>query len=54
MRQAMGAYGRERVETALEWRYEVPKLLAAYEMLFTSQGTQPVAVSPQPVDRLVE
>src|SRR5690606_12090943 len=28
-RSAMGAFGRRRIETALEWRYEKPKLLAA-------------------------
>jgi glycosyltransferase involved in cell wall biosynthesis len=33
-RAAMGAYGRRRVENELEWRYEVPKLLAAYRMLW--------------------
>ncbi len=32
-RARMGAYGRARVENELEWRYEVPKLLAAYESL---------------------
>jgi glycosyltransferase involved in cell wall biosynthesis len=32
-RQAMGAFGRRRVESELEWRYEAPKLLAAYEAL---------------------
>jgi hypothetical protein len=31
----MGAYGRRRVENELEWRYEVPKLLAAYDALWT-------------------
>ena len=36
-REAMGTYGRKRVENELEWRYEVPKLLAAY-----------AAVSPVP------
>ncbi|MFN8693541.1 MAG: glycosyltransferase family 4 protein [Holosporales bacterium] len=30
----MGAYGRARVENDLEWRHEVPKLLAAYGRLF--------------------
>jgi glycosyltransferase involved in cell wall biosynthesis len=34
-RAVMGAYGRKRVENELEWRYEVPKLLAAYESLWT-------------------
>ena len=30
-RAAMGAFGRQRIEEALEWRHEIPKLLAAYE-----------------------
>jgi glycosyltransferase involved in cell wall biosynthesis len=33
-RLELGAYGRRRVENELEWRYEVPKLLAAYEVLW--------------------
>jgi glycosyltransferase involved in cell wall biosynthesis len=33
-RAAMGAYGRRRVQEELEWRHEVPKLLAAYEALW--------------------
>ncbi len=33
-RAEMGAYGRRRVENELEWRYEVPKLLAAYNSLW--------------------
>jgi glycosyltransferase involved in cell wall biosynthesis len=33
-RAAMGAYGRRRVLEELEWRHEVPKLLAAYEALW--------------------
>jgi glycosyltransferase involved in cell wall biosynthesis len=33
-RAAMGAYGRRRVENELEWRYEAPKLLAAYHSLW--------------------
>jgi glycosyltransferase involved in cell wall biosynthesis len=36
-RAAMGAYGRRRVENELEWRYEVPKLLAAYAALWPSR-----------------
>ena len=32
-RAVMGAFGRRRVENELEWRYEAPKLLAAYEAL---------------------
>jgi glycosyltransferase involved in cell wall biosynthesis len=33
-RAAMGAFGRRRVENELEWRHEVPKLLAAYGALW--------------------
>jgi glycosyltransferase involved in cell wall biosynthesis len=33
-RAAMGAFGRRRVQDQLEWRHEVPKLLAAYEALW--------------------
>jgi glycosyltransferase involved in cell wall biosynthesis len=33
MRSTMGVYGRQRVENELEWRYEAPKLLAAYDTL---------------------
>jgi glycosyltransferase involved in cell wall biosynthesis len=32
-RAAMGAFGRRRVESELEWRYEAPKLIAAYGAL---------------------
>ena len=30
----MGEYGRKRVINELEWVYEEPKLLAAYDRLF--------------------
>ena len=33
-RAKMGNRGRRRVENELEWRYEVPKLLAAYAAVF--------------------
>lgn len=33
-RAAMGAFGRKRVQNELEWRYEAPKLLAAYDSLW--------------------
>jgi hypothetical protein len=32
----MGDFGRRRVENELEWRYERPKLLAAYDSLWTA------------------
>ena len=34
-RQQMGEWGRERVKNSLAWEHEVPRLLAAYETLFT-------------------
>jgi glycosyltransferase involved in cell wall biosynthesis len=34
LRERMGRFGRTRVENELEWKYEVPKLLAAYDMAF--------------------
>lgn len=34
-RKHMGEYGRSRVENELEWKYEVPKLLAAYDDMFS-------------------
>ena len=37
-RAAMGAFGRRRVENELEWRYEAPKLIAAYDALWTGAG----------------
>lgn len=37
-RAAMGALGRVRVQNELAWSYEAPKLLAAYEALFTARG----------------
>jgi glycosyltransferase involved in cell wall biosynthesis len=40
-RAQMGEFGRRRVENDLEWRHEVPKLLAAYEALW------PSAAAPQ-------
>jgi glycosyltransferase involved in cell wall biosynthesis len=33
-RAAMGAFGRRRVENELEWRYEAPKLVCAYDTLW--------------------
>jgi glycosyltransferase involved in cell wall biosynthesis len=34
LRERMGRFGRSRVENELEWKYEVPKLLAAYDLAF--------------------
>ena len=35
-RRRMGHLGRERVESTLAWEHEVPRLLAAYEALFSA------------------
>ena len=40
-RALMGAYGRKRVLEELEWRYEVPKLLAAYDALWDRTAPRP-------------
>ena len=51
----MGDFGRARVENELEWRYEVPKLLAAYESLWQDAvaavrglPARPTALPPTP------
>jgi len=39
-RRAMGAAGRRRVLEELEWRHELPKLLAAYEALWAKPAAR--------------
>ena len=46
LRQRMGEFGRDRVLNELEWRYEAPKLLAAYETLWETQA-RPAQVAPK-------
>lgn len=46
LRARMGAFGRQRVETELEWRHEAPKLLAAYDHIF-SGPSKPAGASPE-------
>ena len=41
-RAQMGEYGRRRVMDELEWRHEVPKLLAAYEALWADGTARPL------------
>jgi glycosyltransferase involved in cell wall biosynthesis len=43
-RREMGEFGRRRVLDELEWRHEVPKLLAAYDALWARRATS----SPRP------
>lgn len=45
-RRAMGAYGRERVKSELAWTHEAPKLLAAYDGLFSASAR----VQPAPAE----
>jgi glycosyltransferase involved in cell wall biosynthesis len=40
-RAEMGEFGRRRVETKLAWHHEVPRLLAAYEVLWRGAATSP-------------
>ncbi len=39
MRDSMGEFGRWRIENELEWRFEAPKLLAAYEQLWAGSAS---------------
>jgi len=41
-RMRMGEFGRRRIEDELEWRYEAPKLLAAYDALFPGERNEAV------------
>lgn len=45
-REAMGAFGRWRVETALAWEYSASKLVAAYRQLFSAQGEKVSTAKP--------
>jgi glycosyltransferase involved in cell wall biosynthesis len=49
-RARMGEYGRNRVINELEWEYEAPKLLAAYDCLFG----EPDAARPGPMQTNLE
>ncbi|HEV2227940.1 MAG TPA: glycosyltransferase family 4 protein [Steroidobacteraceae bacterium] len=40
-RAAMGAFGRRRIETQLEWSHQAPRLLAAYDALWRRAGALP-------------
>jgi glycosyltransferase involved in cell wall biosynthesis len=46
-RADMGRYGRMRVENELEWRHEAPKLLSAYDSLWSgSTSERPASERP--------
>lgn len=38
LRERMGEFGHNRVKNELEWKYEAPKLLAAYDALFVGKN----------------
>ncbi|HTN67707.1 MAG TPA: glycosyltransferase family 4 protein [Burkholderiaceae bacterium] len=42
-RRKMGEFGRNRVQNELEWKYEAPKLLAAYDKAFGTYAATAVA-----------
>ena len=46
-RRLMGEYGRRRVLEELEWRHEVPKLLAAYEALWNATAARARPARPR-------
>jgi glycosyltransferase involved in cell wall biosynthesis len=46
-RKRMGEFGRKRIQNELEWKYEIPKLLAAYEHLFDMPG---MVAPPEPAN----
>jgi glycosyltransferase involved in cell wall biosynthesis len=56
LRAEMGEFGRQRVTQQLEWRYEAPKLLQAYRVMFGLEAPDPDAreVSAAPVPRELE
>jgi len=39
-RRRMGEFGRRRIEQELEWRHEAPKLLAAYDSVFSASSAR--------------
>jgi glycosyltransferase involved in cell wall biosynthesis len=50
-RAVMGAFGRRRVETQLEWSHQAPRLLAAYDALWlTGRGTVAAAAEGTRID----
>jgi glycosyltransferase involved in cell wall biosynthesis len=42
-REQMSVFGRKRVEDVLEWKYEVPRLLSAYERLWPCKEESEIA-----------
>ncbi len=45
-RRRMGKFGRDRVEKELQWKYEAPKLLAAYARVWPREPRAGAGVSP--------
>jgi glycosyltransferase involved in cell wall biosynthesis len=57
-REAMGRFGRRRVEAVLAWKYSAPKLIQAYNQLLLIQGdvtaANPLAFTPAPPEKTTE
>ena len=47
-RQAMGSFGRQRVESALAWSYSVPALLEAYRTVTAARASTPANAASLP------
>jgi glycosyltransferase involved in cell wall biosynthesis len=45
-RERMGRFGRERVVNELEWRFEAPKLLQAYDLLWNKRAPRGMVQTP--------
>ena len=45
--KVMGEYGRQKIETELEWKFESPKLLKAYASLFSPAEESVMQDSPE-------
>jgi glycosyltransferase involved in cell wall biosynthesis len=48
LRTRMGAFGYKRVTSQLAWKYEAPKLLAAYDLLLTGNAPAAAQFTTQP------
>ena len=47
-REALGAFGRERIKTQLAWEYSIPNLLAAYRKILPVSGIPEPEASCEP------
>lgn len=45
LREKMGKYGRARIENELAWKYEAPKLLDAYDVLWAERNFRRLSIA---------